>query len=171
MTHRGTVLTLNGLDEAALRDEQVEARQDPAAAERRPQLTAHWVGGTRARVEAGPLCVYFGGEGDFGAMRALLAALAACYVDIIATHATLMNVPLEALSVQAEGAFNAAAYLGVAEAPPPGYRGVRLVVTVHAPGITAEQLARLRHQLEHGSPVGDSLARAVPLTLALSAAA
>jgi uncharacterized OsmC-like protein len=162
-----TDLSPNGIDVAALRDAQDKARRDPTTAERRPQLTAHWVGGSRTRVEAGDQILYLGGDGELRPMRALLAALAACDVDVIVTQAALLGMALEQLSVQVEGQCNVAAYLGVDDAPGPGYRGIHLTVRLRAPGATPEQIDALRRRLKHGSPVGDSLMRAVPLELTL----
>jgi uncharacterized OsmC-like protein len=158
-----TDLTLNGLDIADLRQAQDKARRDPTALDRNPRLVAQWVGGSRARIEMGNLITYLGGEGELNPMRALLAALAACDVDVIVTHATLLGIPLEHLSVEAEGHFNAAAYLGVEDAPGSGYQGIRLMARLRAPDATPEQIDLLRSHLEDGSPVGDSLRRAVPV--------
>jgi len=115
----------------------------------------------------GDLITYMGGNGEPDAMQALLAALAACDVDVIATHAALLGIALEQLSVQAEGQFNVAAYLGVEDAPGPGYQGIRLAVRLCVPNASPEQIDLLRRRLEHGSPVGDSLRRAVPVGLKL----
>jgi uncharacterized OsmC-like protein len=158
---------LNGIDVAQVRQDQEAARRDLAAVDRNPRLMAHWVGGTRARIEMGDVIAYLGGSDDFSAMRALLASLAACDVSVIATHAALLGIGLERLSVEAEGHFNAAAYLGVEDAPGPGYQGIRLSVRLRAPGATPEQIERLRRVLEHGSPVGDTLTRVVRTELSL----
>jgi uncharacterized OsmC-like protein len=162
-----TDLPLNGIDVAELRQAQDKARHDPTAVDHHPQLTAYWVGGSRARVEMGDLITYMGGNGEPDAMQALLGALAACDVDVIATHAALLGIALEQLSVQAQGHFNVAAYLGVDDAPGSGYQGLRLTVRLRAPSATPEQIEWLRRRLEHGSPVGDSLRRAVPTELKL----
>jgi hypothetical protein len=68
---------LNGLDLLALRRRQEQAQRDSTSAARHPKLTAHWVGGTRARIDMGGQITYLGGEGEPNAMQALLAALAA----------------------------------------------------------------------------------------------
>ena len=69
---------LNGIDVAAKRQEQEQARRNPAAFDQHARLTAQWVGGTRARVEMDGLITYMGGNGEPDAMQALLAAPAAC---------------------------------------------------------------------------------------------
>ena len=115
---------LNGIDVAARRQEQEQARRNPAAFDQHARLTAHWVGGTRARVEMDNLITYMGGKGEPDAMQGLLAALAACEIEVIALHAALLGIPLEQVSVAAEGAFNIAAYHntqhGAGHCPAPG---------------------------------------------------
>jgi uncharacterized OsmC-like protein len=167
MTSGSADRALNGVDLRELQHGQVKARHDPATAGRHAQLTAHWVGGSRARVEMGDHRLHLGGAGELDAMQALLAALAACEVDVIATQATLQGIKLEQLSVQAEGPFNVAAYLGVEDATGSGYQRLHLVVRLRAPGATAEKIDLLRRRLEHASPVGDSLRRSVPTDVKL----
>ena len=158
---------LNGIDVAARRQEQEQARRNPAMFDQHARLTAHWVGGTRARVEMDGLITYMGGNGEPDAMQGLLAALAACETEVIALHAALLGIPLEQVSVEAEGSFNIAAYLGVEDAPGSGYQTIRLVARLRAPDANPEQISRLCHQVEHSSPVGDSLVRAVSVDVAL----
>jgi len=84
---------------------------------------------------------------------------------MIATHASLMDLTIETLSVEAAGHFNVRSYLGLPEAPGSGYDGVAYTIHAHIPGATLEQLAELRRRVEYGSPVGNSLARAIPLKM------
>ena len=158
---------LNGIDVAAKRREQEQARRDPASFDQHARRTAYWVGGARARVEMNGLITYMGGHGEPDAMQGLLAALAACETEVIALHAALLGIPLEQLSVAAEGSFNVAAYLGVEDAPGSGYRTVRLTARLCAPDATPEQISQLQRQVAHSSPVGDSLVRAVSVDVAL----
>jgi uncharacterized OsmC-like protein len=132
-----------------------------------PRLTARWMGGSSARIEMGDATMNLGGHGELDAMAALLAAMAACDIDVIATHATLLGIKLEQLSVRAEGEFNLAAYLGVEEAPGSGYQKIHLVARLRAPDATPEQIDALRRQLELSSPVGDSIRRAVSMEVKL----
>lgn len=98
-------------------------------------------------------------------MEALLGALGACQVDVIATHAALLDVSIESVSVEATGRFDIAAYLGVAGAAGPGFEHIDLTVTIRAPDMTTEQLAELRRRCEESSPVGDSLKTPVPVRI------
>jgi uncharacterized OsmC-like protein len=157
--------TLNGQNVTELNQFIEAVRQDPMRADRHPTLTAHWVGGDRARVECDGKVLYIGGDGELNAMRVLLAALAACDVEVIATHASLMGLEIETLSVEVGGHFNVCSYLGLPDAPGSGYDGIACTIHARIPGATPEQLAELHRRVELGSPVGDSLERAIPLKL------
>ncbi|MBM4460503.1 MAG: OsmC family protein [Chloroflexi bacterium] len=160
---------LNESDVAELRAFREMAARDASKADRNPVLTAHWVGGSRSRVEFGDKVTHLNGDGDFNAMQMLLAALAACDVDLVAMHASFLGLPVESLSVEVTGHFNVRAYLGLEDTPGSGYDRIAYTVRISAPGATPEQIAYLRERCERSSPVGDSLARAIPLTLAFEA--
>ena len=164
-----TEFLINDVDVAELRAFREMAAQDASKADRNPVLTAHWVGGSRSRVEFGDKVAHLGGDDDFNAMQMVLAALAACDVDLVAMHASFLGIPIESLSVEATGHFNVRSYLGLEGAPGSGYDHIAYTVRIVAPGATPEQIAYLAERCERSSPVGDSLARAIPLTLAFEA--
>jgi uncharacterized OsmC-like protein len=157
--------TLNGNNVAELNQFIEVVRQDSTRADRNPVLTAHWVGGSRSRIEFKNIVAYVGGADELNPMQMLLASLAACDVDLIALHASLLGLTIETLSVEAAGHFNVRAYLDLPDAPGSGYDDVAYTIRACLPGATPEQLAELRRCVEYGSPVGDSLARAVPLKM------
>ncbi|MBT2523044.1 OsmC family protein [Arthrobacter sp. ISL-28] len=111
--------------------------------------------------------LHIGGDGEFNAMQALLGALAACDVDLITLHAALLGLEVKDLRVEATGHFNVRAYLGL-EAPGSGYTGISYKIILNAPGADDEQIRSLRERVERSSPVGDSLARSIPLTIEFS---
>lgn len=160
----------NGLDVAELQVFRDMAAQDPTKADRNPVLVAHWVGGSRSRIEFGDKVTHLGGDDDFNAMQVLLASLAACDLDLVAMHASFLGIQIESLSVEATGHFNVQSYLGLEGVPGSGYDRISYTVRISAPDATPEQIAYLRERCERSSPVGDSLARAIPLTLAFEAA-
>lgn len=163
---------LNGVDGGELRRYMDSVREDPSQADRDPEVTARWVGGTRAEVrsKAGGPAIYMGGDHDPSAMGMLLRALAACDIEVIVTRATLLGVELQDLSVEARGHFNVARYLGIDATDGAGLQGVSLVVRLRTTEpLTPEQLATLRDALET-SPVGDTFKRHVPVELDLDAA-
>jgi uncharacterized OsmC-like protein len=156
---------LNGMNRDELRDFAAKATADPTVADRDPVVVARWLGGDESEVafpSGQPIRV--GGDQP-SAMRLLLATLAACDVDLIATCATLLGIEIESLTVEASGHFNVSRYLGVATGTDPGYQNIAYTVRLRARGATAEDLARLREACEVASPVGDTLRRSVPLTM------
>jgi uncharacterized OsmC-like protein len=145
------------------------ARLAPASADRDPRLVARWVGGGRSRVEFGEEVTHIGGEADLNPMQMLLATLAACDVDLIALHASLLGLEIESLSVEAAGHFNVRSYFGIEDAPSCGYEAIEYTVRLSVPGATPEQIAYLQERCKRSSPVGDSLERVVPLKMIFEA--
>lgn len=156
---------LNGYDVDDLHQYVDLVRQDPSQAERRPILTAKWEGGDLVRVEGRNASVHLAGEGEFYPMSMLLASLAACDVQVVATHATLLGLKIEDLTIEAKGHFNVRSFLGIEGAPGSGYDEITYTIRLRAPEATPEQIAHLRERCERSSPVGNSLGRAIPLKL------
>lgn len=165
----GETADINGVNVSKMLAYKTVCGQDPAKADQTPALVAHWVGGSRSRVELNGKVVHFGGPDELNAMQTLLAALAACDVDLVAVHASFLGLTIESLSVEATGHFNVQSYLGLESASGSGYDMIAYTVRVSIPGATPEQIAHLRERCERSSPVRDSLARAIPLTLEFTA--
>jgi uncharacterized OsmC-like protein len=162
MSRAGEVI--NGIDVAEHRKYVEQVRKDPTVAERNPAIVAKWVGGSRSRVEREGVVVHMGGDGDPSAMWMFLASLAACDVEVVATHASLLGIEIEDLEVEAKGHFNIQRLLGL-DGPAPGYDRISYVVRLRGKGATPAKVVRLKEICERGSPVGDSLARRIPLDL------
>jgi len=158
---------INGFNVAGWEAFRDEVRKDASVADRRPTVIARWVGGSRSRVEFEEKTMHIGGDDDFNAMQTLLAALAACDVDLLTLHAALIGLEVKDLRVEATGHFNAQAYLGL-EAPGSGYTGISYKIFLNAPGADDQQIRSLRERCERSSPVGDSLGRSIPLTIEFS---
>lgn len=164
---RGAMSQINGFNVAGWEAFRDEVRKDASVADRRPTVIARWVGGSRSRVEFEEKTMHIGGDDDFNAMQTLLAALAACDVDLLTLHAALIGLEVKDLRVEATGHFNVQAYLGL-EAPGSGYTGISYKIILNAPGADDEQIRSLRERCERSSPVGDSLGRSIPLTIEFS---
>ena len=117
--------------------EEIEAA--PSKAERNPSITAHWIGGARSRIEYGDLVTFLGGDNEFNPMQMLLVTLAACDVDLIVMHASLLGIDIESLSIEADGQFNVQSYLGL-DKPGSGYKKITYKIKIKAPGITEKQI-------------------------------
>lgn len=159
--------TVNGIDVEDLKDYVERIRQDRSVADRDPVVVAHWEGGSRARVEMeGRTGFHLGGDDDLSAMQAIVGALAACDVEVIATHAALVGLEIRELHVEATGHFNVAPLLGVESPTDAAYESISYTVVIDAPDASHDQMEQLKQACERFSPVGDSLRKSIPLTLA-----
>jgi uncharacterized OsmC-like protein len=168
MTMNGQANTrdvINGYDVRQLRARREQISRDASLTERNPKLVARWVGACRGRVEFSNIVTHIGGDGELNAMQSVLAALAACDIEVVTFHAALMGVQIEELSIEARGHFNVRALWAFEDAPGPGYDEVSYTIHLHAPRATVEQLGRLRELCERSSPVGDTLNRRVRLIM------
>lgn len=158
-------IDLNGVKVSHLLEFKENVKHDPTKADRNPTLVAHWVGGSRSRVEFQNKVAYIGGDDELNPMQMLLATLAACVVDLIAMHVSFLGLEIQSLSVEASGYFNVQSYLGLEGKPASGYDSISYSVRLAIPDATAEQIAYLRERCERSSPVGDSLANMIPLKM------
>ena len=157
------ITEINGVNVTKMLEFKDLVMKDSTKADHNPSLVAHWVGGSRSRVELKDKVVHIGGRGEFNSMQMLLATLAACDVDLMAIHASFLGLRIESLSVEATGHFNLRSYLGLENAPASAYDAISYVVHLSVPDATPEQIAYLRERCERSSPVRDSLARSIPL--------
>lgn len=163
------ITEINGVKVTKMQEFKNIVMKDPTKGDHNPSLVAHWVGGSRSRVELKDKVVHLGGHGEFNSMQMLLATLAACDVDLMAIHASFLGLKIENLSVEATGHFNLQSYLGLEDAPASAYDAISYAVNLSVPDATPEQIAYLRERCERSSPVRDSLARAIPLKLEFKA--
>src|SRR3990170_8259124 len=131
---------VNGINEPEMRQYIEECERDPNKAERNPTVTAKWVAGSQAEVELKWRKIRIGGDDDPSAMTVLLASLAACDVEVVATHAALLGLKLEGMEIEATGHFNIRRLLGL-EGPGPGYDRIGYTLRLFAPPANPEQVA------------------------------
>ncbi|HSX18149.1 MAG TPA: OsmC family protein [Candidatus Saccharimonadales bacterium] len=160
---------INGVDVAKIKQTKEQAQKDPSVTEREPKIVARWLGGSKARIELGDVASEIGGDGNLNAMQTLLASLAACDIDLVATHAALIDLTIEELWIEASGRFNSQAYYGIEGASGAGYNSIAYTIHLKAPKATPEQIKYLKERCERSSPVGDSLSKSIPLTLEVKA--
>ncbi len=162
---------LNGVDAEALRAYRAEVERDSSRAERNPTVIARWAGAEASTVTslADGATVSIGGPGQLNPMRMVLAALAACGVDLIVNRAALLGVAIEHLEVEASGHFNVRRYLGLDAPHGPGYDTVACTIRLRTRAATPAQLDELRRACEGASPVGDTLRRNVDLSITFDA--
>ena len=156
---------INGMDQDQLLGFQAAVTEDATKAERWPTVVAEWVGGSRSRIQFKDKITHIGGDDELNPMQFVLAALAACDVDLLAMHATMIGLEVNSLRVEASGHFNVQSYMGLEDRPGAGYDQIAYRVILDAPEASAEQIAYLRERCERSSPVGDTLGRKVAMTL------
>lgn len=165
-----TMTTLNGYEVERVNGYVERIRQDRSVADRDPVVVAHWEGASRARIETDRRKgFHLGGDDEFSAMQAIVGALAACDVEVVATHATLLGLEINELHVEAKGHFNVASLFGVESPTDAAYESISYKIVLDAPGASQDQIDRLKQACERSSPVGDSLRKAIPLTLEFEA--
>ena len=160
---------INGMDRDAVVGFKEAVSVDPAKADRWPTVVAEWDGGSRSRISFKDMTTHIGGDDELNPMQFVLAALAACDVDLLAMHAAMLGLEIRTLRVEASGHFNVQSYMGLEGTPGAGYDQVSYKIILDAPGATPDQLAYLRERCERSSPVGDTLARNVAMTLEFDA--
>lgn len=166
-----TAQKINGIDVGELNDYIESCVVDPKQADRDPVVIGRWVGGTRAEVTSslGGPPVYMGGPDDPSALGMLIRTLAACDIEVVANKAALLGVEIADLSIEVRGHANVSRYLGLDAADGPGYGRISYAVKLRTNGATPEQLEEIRQACVVGSPVGDTLERAVPVDLEFEA--
>ncbi len=156
---------VNEMNQEALFSFREQVEEDSSRADRWPTVVAHWDGKSASRIEFEDKVAHIGGRDELNPMQFVLAALAACDVDLVAMHATMMGIEVRDLRVEASGHFNVQSFMGVENTPGSGYDEIAYRVILDAPDATSEQLAYLAERCELSSPVGDTLARSVKMTL------
>ena len=70
------VTEINGVNVTEMLEFKNMCKQDSTKADRNPVLVAHWVGGSRSRVEFKDKVVHLGGDDELNPMQMFLASLA-----------------------------------------------------------------------------------------------
>lgn len=156
---------VNGMEQDKLFAFKDAVAEDPTQAERWPTVVAHWDGKSASRIEFEDKVAHIGGRGELNPMQMMLASFAACDVDLVAMHATMIGLEVKSLRVEASGHFNVQSYIGLDGTPGSGYDQIGYKVLLDAPDATPEQIEYLRERCERSSPVGDTLSRAVKMEL------
>lgn len=97
----------------------------------------------------------------------LLSALGNCLVVGYAANATAAGIEVEQLAVELEGDLNLQTFLGLDPDGNAGFDSIRANVTLKSDATDA-QLAELHDKVVGTSPVGHTLGRSVPVSIALT---
>ena len=96
----------------------------------------------------------------------LLGALGNCLAVGYAANATAAGITIRGLSIDLEGDLDLHTFLGLANGHA-GYEAIRVLVNLDSDA-TPEQLATLHQKVTGTSPVGHTLAQAIPLSIELA---
>ena len=160
-----------GLDMEVYNGFKEKVLEDRTNADRDKTAVARWVQGEETRVVLGDNEVTLGADDGLSSMEMLLTSFAGCDAAMVALHASFMGLKVKSVTVEVNGHYNVAAYLGIEDVPGAGYDRMSTKVYIDAPDATPEQLAYLKHICETGSPVGDSLTGPIPIDLEIIATA
>ena len=97
----------------------------------------------------------------------LLSALGNCLVVGFAANATLAGITVDQLEVELEGDLDLHTFLGLDPEGNAGFESIRAKVTLSSDA-TEAQLSELREKVVGTSPVGHTLGRAVPVSIAVA---
>lgn len=104
-----------------------------------------------------------GANAGMNPVELVLVALGTCQEIMYAAYASVMDIPLESVSVNIKGYLDLKGLFGMSEDIPAGYNEVRFETNIVSTG-SAEQIRQLAHTVETHCPVLDTLMRAIPVT-------
>jgi uncharacterized OsmC-like protein len=169
-----STLTLNNVDIAAVGALAEAITVDPIKAHTTWSASVSWDGGfqTTTKIRDFAPIATDEPEGLGGTDTApnpveqLLGALGSCLAIGYAANATAAGIRIDELRIDIEGDLNLKSFLGVE----PGHAGYdKLRATVHIESDADDDaIATLHNTVEATSPVGHTLAAAIPLTIELS---
>jgi uncharacterized OsmC-like protein len=107
-----------------------------------------------------------GGNTAANPVEQLLSALGNCLAVGYAANATVAGIPIDALTIDLKGDIDLHVFLGLAEGNA-GFDSITARVTLESPA-SRDQLEQLHAKVQASSPVGHTLARAVPLEITLT---
>ena len=175
---------INGVDVTGLMQTIEAVKADPTVAKFRFRVSNEWLEGAHSRstlnefygagqqhqrptsfgIHADEPPVLLGRDQAPNPGEYLLTALAACVTSALVYHAAARGIKIEEIESQLEGDVDARGFLGLDENVRKGFQNIRMTLAIHA-YVTDEQLAELANLGPAFSPVFDSVANGVPITV------
>jgi uncharacterized OsmC-like protein len=152
----------------AAHPDEARYRDRPATATLRDGLVVD-VSGSGGEQVTTDMVASVGGTGSAPSPGWLLrAATASCVATLFAMRAASLDVAVEALSVTVDSESDDRGILDIDPSVPAGPLSTRVVVSVQAPGASAERIRELVDWAVTHGPVTDALVRVVPLEIELT---
>lgn len=170
-----TAEALNSVNIEAVAGLAGKIQQEPEVAATRWNAKVHWKGGFRSEASVrdfGPMAsdepdALGGTDTGPNPVEQLLAALGNCLAVGYAANATASGIEIRDMSIDLEGELDLHTFLGLAPDGNAGYDNISVKVNIDSDA-SAEQLRELHEKVVGTSPVGHTLARAVPLKIDLA---
>lgn len=93
--------------------------------------------------------------------------MGACQEITYKAYATALGIKLDSVAAAISAPVDLRGFLGVEGAPRCGFLKIDGVITLDAPGATAEQLTQLKAAVDAHCPMCDTVCRKLPLELSL----
>ena len=169
-----TTHALNNVDIEAVAALIGAIQQDPDKAATTWSSTVEWKGGFRSEAKSRDFAPTPSDEpralgGDDTAanpVEQLLGALGNCLAVGYAANATAAGISVNSLSIELQGDLDLHAFLGIKEGHA-GFSSITAKVSIDADA-SAEELDELHRKVVSTSPVGHTLASAIPLNVELA---
>jgi uncharacterized OsmC-like protein len=169
-----TTSRLNGVDLEAIGGFVQTVNADPEKAQTTWAAHVTWLGGFASESRVRNIAptpsdeppTLGGGNTAANPVEQLLSALGNCLAVGYAANATVAGITIDSLRIDLSGDIDLSVFLGLAE----GHAGfdsiaARVTLTSSAP---REQLEELHAKVQASSPVGHTLARAIPVEITLA---
>jgi uncharacterized OsmC-like protein len=168
--------TLNDVNVAAVAALTNNVQRSPQAAQTTWKAEVEWTGAFTSQVRVRNFAPYKSDEpaalGDSDSapnpVEQLLGALGNCLAVGYAANATAEGISIRSLQISLEGNIDLRTFLGLAQEHA-GYQAIQARVKLDTDA-SPEQLAALHQKVTGTSPVGHTLARAIPLSVELTQA-
>jgi uncharacterized OsmC-like protein len=169
-----TTAALNDVNMGAVAGLATKIVESPEVAATQWRASVTWLGAFRSEAKVrdfAPIAsdepVGLGGNDTApNPVEQLLGALGNCLAVGYAANATAAGITIRDLSIDLEGDLDLHTFLGLANGHA-GYEAIRVRVNLDSDA-SPEQLATLHQKVTGTSPVGHTLARAIPLNIQLA---
>jgi uncharacterized OsmC-like protein len=169
-----TTTRLNGVDLEAIGGFAHAVNAEPEKAQTTWAAHVTWLGGfaSESRVRgfaptpSDEPPTLGGGNTAPNPVEQLLSALGNCLAVGYAANATVAGITIDSLRIDLSGDINLSVFLGIAEGHA-GFDSIKARVSLASPA-PREQLEELHAKVRASSPVGHTLARAIPVEITLA---